>query len=181
MISYIAILHELLLQRDFSLLGVRGPAAPACVPVLVRRGEAAPHQNDDVGGTQSRRALLSRGCLVVVLCRPKSRLEPGTLRPGENLDSTITMTIGLLYLLLDQEGGRTYTRYAGNCSGRTCASGGAGACGPRTTAVSARCDGFTSPTGRNEATPEGATPFLTTLPERLHYGVPLFFINRGSI
>ena len=43
--------------------------------------------------------------------------------------------------------------------------GDAGAYGPRTTFVLAR---FTDKTGGNEATPGGATPLLTTPPERLH-------------
>ena len=45
----------LLLQQDCISAGVRGPAAPAHDPVLVRRGAAAPHQNGGFGGAQPRR------------------------------------------------------------------------------------------------------------------------------
>jgi len=54
-----------------------------------------------------------------------------------------------------------------NRSGGTCASRGAGAAGPRKTVVSARFGGEVATTGRNEETPGGATPLLTTPPERL--------------
>ncbi len=56
---------------------------------------------------------------------------------------------------------------AGKRSGGTCASGGAGACGPRKTVLSARWGGFAAPTGRQDETPGGATPLPTTPSERL--------------
>ena len=58
---------RVVLQRDFISVEMRGPAAPAHVPFLVRRGEAAPHQKGDFGGVKPRRASRPRGSLVVVV------------------------------------------------------------------------------------------------------------------
>ncbi len=56
-----------------------------------------------------------------------------------------------------------------NRSGGTCASGGAGAAGPRKTFCSTRCGGKAATTGRTEETPGGALPLPTTPPERLRH------------
>ena len=50
---------EIVLQRDFISAGVRGPAAPTHVPIPVRRGEAAPHRNGDIGGRNEAALSLS--------------------------------------------------------------------------------------------------------------------------
>ena len=50
--------------------GGAGPAAPAHVPVLVRRGCAAPHQNGGFRGVKPRRASRPRGCLIGVVASP---------------------------------------------------------------------------------------------------------------
>ncbi len=60
-----------------------------------------------------------------------------------------------------------------NRSGGTCASGSAGAAGPRKTFCSTGFGGKAAKTGRTEETPGGALPLPTTLPERLL--APLLF------
>ena len=77
-VSSVVVLH-----RACSSAGVRGPAAPVHIPVLVRRGFAAPHQNGGFGGATPRRAARPRGCLVGVLVYIIPRAVPSTGRPHD--------------------------------------------------------------------------------------------------
>mgnify|MGYP005847635333 CR=1 FL=1 len=86
----------LILQRYFISAGVRGPQAPAHVPFPVRRGEAAPHRNGDIGGGNE--AALSLSTLGMSRCSTNTYFAQihGSVTTDTPVSDYIALLIGHL-------------------------------------------------------------------------------------